>query len=286
MQLDLKPLLAIIKQDLPNLQLGIEVKTGGQKAVIRGKLPPFGDIVLKIISASNKNERDRAIREIEVASKFDSSYFAKPYLWGELKIDFPIIYLVEEFIPGLSLREILLHQKPVLLQRIEVKRIVENILKALSIIEKKNKVHRDIKPENIMVSNDRIVLIDFGIARDLDMSSLTDSYAIFGPMTPGYAAPEQIKNEKRKISIRTDLFSVGVLTYELLTGYNPFVLGAQSAQETVARTLSVNPDSLTNLGFQPEINSFVNMCLQKAVHRRPASVEMALYLFNKIDWGF
>lgn len=65
-------------------------------------------------------------------------------------------------------------------------------------------------------------IIDFGIVRFLDMESLTQTSQRFGPCTPGYGAPEQMRNLKAQINIRADLFSVGVVAYEALKGHNPY----------------------------------------------------------------
>lgn len=130
---------------------------------------------------------------------------------------------MEEFLDGESLRQ-RLAAGPTSLSF--VREVGDVLLIALGQVEAARLVHRDIKPENIMLTHDgRIVLIDFGIARHLDAISLTSSFAMFGPMTIGYCAPEQINNQKRAISIRTDLFALGIVLYEMVTGRNPFVDG-------------------------------------------------------------
>ncbi len=84
-------------------------------------------------------------------------------------------------------------------------------------------MHRDLKPQNIMVrSNGEPVIIDLGIARFLDLESLTDTLNAIGPCTPIYAAPEQLTNQKHFINQRTDFFTLGIIILELLVGQHPF----------------------------------------------------------------
>ena len=93
----------------------------------------------------------------------------------------------------------------------------------LDVIWRRNVVHRDIKPANILITpagEPRV--IDLGIARFLDDTSLTASIACCGPATPIYAAPEQLINRKAMINVRTDFFLLGILVLELMHGFHPF----------------------------------------------------------------
>lgn len=282
--MDTDKLKELVSSLVPNLRFEEEITRGGQKTVFKGRL---GDesVVIKLVSPSNKTEKARALREIEISSSFDSPHFAKLHDFGDFDSNGQsIIYLIEEFVEGESLRKIISKLKPNLLPKVQTKRIIRSLLDALLLVENDNLVHRDIKPENIMVGRERIVLIDFGIARHLDLNSLTKTFAPFGPMTPGYAAPEQIRNQKRKISIRTDLFSVGVLFYELLIGENPFRKEGSSVEETLQNTLNLDPEPLSGEGYDPAVDDFLRTCLDKSCHRRPAAVEMAIDLFSKINW--
>ena len=128
------------------------------------------------------------------------------------------IYMVMEWCPGRLLREILDEGR---LPQERAIRIAIEVLKALDYIHSNGVVHRDLKPENIMVDeDDHIKLIDFGIAGDTAARRLT--YANFTTMlgTPNYIAPEQVKGKRG--DGRTDLYSMGVILYEMLTGKLPF----------------------------------------------------------------
>lgn len=263
----------------------VELKRGGQKKVFRGDLNSHIPVVLKVINISDSEERERALREIQISSELHSEHF--PQLFGYEQLEYQgdhYLYVIEEYIEGKNLRQFITEDVEGSCPISEIKRIVKSILEALEIIEPLKLVHRDIKPENIIINNDRIVLIDFGIARNLSMESITETIAVFGPITPGYSPPEQVFNQKRKISIRSDFFALGVLCYELLTGINPFWKNANSANEAINNVLKIEPESLCRYGYDITFDEFVFKCLQKHTHRRPANVLQAKHLFNKISW--
>src|SRR5262249_15937464 len=96
--------------------------------------------------------------------------------------------------------------------------------------------HRDVKPENIIQSpQGEFFLLDFGIARHLQLSSNTPTANHFGKFTVGYAPPEQFRNIKRDIDARLDLFATGVTMYECAIGLNPFRHGAANDLDVLRR---------------------------------------------------
>jgi serine/threonine-protein kinase len=128
------------------------------------------------------------------------------------------VYMVMEWCEGRLLRKILDEGR---IPKDRAIRIATEVLKALDYIHANGVVHRDLKPENIMVDdNDHVKLIDFGIAGDSASRRLT--YANFTATlgTPDYIAPEQIKGKRG--DARTDIYSMGVILYEMLTGKVPF----------------------------------------------------------------
>jgi eukaryotic-like serine/threonine-protein kinase len=165
------------------------------------------------------------------------------------------IYMVMEWCPGRLLRQILDEGR---LPRDRAIRIAIEILKALDYIHTNGVVHRDLKPENIMVDeNDHIKLIDFGIAGDTASRRLT--YANFTSMlgTPNYIAPEQVKGKRG--DGRTDLYSMGVILYEMLTGKLPF---------TGPTPLAAMNDRLLNHPLPPRVaDPSVSPQLQEIIYR-------------------
>ncbi|HUA93820.1 MAG TPA: serine/threonine-protein kinase [Terracidiphilus sp.] len=157
---------------------------------------------------------DRFQREAGIGEKLDHPKVMRVY-GGEKRSR---IYMVMEWCEGQLLRKILDEGR---ISRERALRIAIGVLDALEYIHEHGVVHRDLKPENIMVDeNDNIKLIDFGIASDAAARRLT--YANFTATlgTPNYIAPEQVKGKRG--DGRTDIYSMGVILYEMLTGKLPF----------------------------------------------------------------
>lgn len=259
---------------ITNLRL---IGSGGQKRVFKGNHSRFGDIVLKLIELHSENTIQRALRELEIASRLESEEFSRLYEYNYIEIsERRFLYVIEEYIAGETLRSFI--NKNGIIELTKAIDIGKSLLKGLINVHNSNLVHRDVKPENIIINNNRIVLLDFGIARDLAKESLTADLAMFGPMTIGYAAPEQIKNQKKIICNRTDLFSWGVLMYELITGVNPFVTNAKNREEVIQNTLTKVIPRLTS--GDSAIDIIISKCLEKAVHRRPSSGEEILQMIE------
>lgn len=142
------------------------------------------------------------------------------------------IWLREQRIAGESLRA-RVGRGPIPIA--DIRQLTIDILEALADAERARIVHRDVKPDNIMCATDgRFWLLDFGIARHLDLQSLTAT-ALGGPGTIGYAPPEQYRNRKRELDSRADLFALAVTIVECLTGRHPYRDGARDQAEVVRR---------------------------------------------------
>lgn len=272
-----------VKEVFPHFTALEPLPGGGQKLVYRVTDATGSQFALKILKRDGGVQDERALREIRAAGALDADFFPQITEARYCKIDdSDYICILEEYIDGQSLAQIL----KVGPQSLHMIRVVGTaLLDALTYVERASLVHRDIKPGNVMITDtERVILIDFGIARHLDRKSLTSSYALFGPMTVGYCAPEQILNQKRQISIRTDLFAVGVLLYEMALGVNPFVDGCSSPQEALERCLQFEPSSLATHGFCRGLSDFVDSCMAKASHRRPHSAQIAYDAFVGLEW--
>ena len=271
-----------IQLSFKGLKILSRIGSGGQKIVYRAEHPKYGKVALKLIKPCSPKDTERILREISTATKLIGPEFSKIHFFGEVKIDSTnTLYVFEELLEGQSLRQLLTTNKKLSLR--DTLRITKALLETLVKVEKANIVHGDIKPENIFITEDnRIILIDFGIARHLELPSITHDYALLGPLTPGYAAPEQIKNEKRKISTRTDIFLLGIVVYECLVGYNPFIEGCANGREALDKNLNYDPKPLRAFGFSKNISDFVETCLQKHPNRRYSSPLDALQIIQNI----
>lgn len=193
---------------------------GGQKEVFSGNHTTNGAVVLKIYHP--KTDINRTTREIQAVQNISSPRVPKIFDTGIKNSPVSeIIWVCEELITGENLRQVLQTKK--ILDSQQILWLGLQILEALTDAEKARIVHRDIKPENIIIDNmGHAWLLDFGLARHLDLTSLTATSEYFGACTPGYSPPEQFRNRKREIDARADLFALGVTLYECSQGINPF----------------------------------------------------------------
>lgn len=194
------------------------LKPGGQKEVYLIEHPEYGKCVYKKGQCSHISSLERIKREVSILKEVDSYYFPKNfkanfYDNGEFNI-------FEEYIESEPLSDIRDIYKG---NEEKVLRLLLNLIDGLKILWDRRIIHRDLKPDNILIkANGEPVIIDLGIARILDEKSLTLTMQLNGPCTPIYAAPEQIKNRKNSIDIRTDFFSLGIICTELILGEHPF----------------------------------------------------------------
>ena len=175
-------------------------------------------VALKVLKENMVNDEEAKTmfyREAQmVAQELDHPNIVKIYDFGEHKGRF---YIVMYFVNGVTLRDYIKEKKRLPVS--EALKITLDVLKALDFAHRKGIVHRDIKPGNIMLSTDgKVYLLDFGIA-DIIMGSGERPKRI--PGTPEYMAPEQFKG---KWDHRSDLYSLGIVLYEMLTGKTPFHL--------------------------------------------------------------
>jgi len=170
-------------------------------------------------------------------------------------------FLVMELIEGGTLRELLAERGP--MPPHAVAAVLRPVLGGLAEAHRAGLVHRDVKPENVLISDDGDVKIaDFGLVRAVAAAGITSTSVILG--TAAYLSPEQVRDGNA--SPRSDVYSAGILTYELLTGRTPFT--GDSALSIAYRRLDIDvpPASAAIAGVPPQFNEFV----QRATARDPA----------------
>lgn len=140
-------------------------------------------------------------------------------------------------------------------------RILSDVTAALVAIENRV-VHRDIKPENILLLDSHWCLADFGISKYAEATTATETHKF--KMTPGYAAPEQWREEQATSA--TDVYALGVVAYELLAGQPPFA--GPAAHDYRRQHLEENPASIPNVA--PRLQSMIDECLYKSPQSRPS----------------
>lgn len=171
-------------------------------------------------------------------------------------------YIVMEWVPGRLLRQILSEQGRLAQDR--AIRIALGILEALQYIHARGIVHRDLKPENIMVDDsDHVKLIDFGIASRLGAKRLTWSALSPALGTPDYIAPEQVKGGRG--DLRSDLYAMGIMLYEMLAGRTPF--SGPTPLAVMNERLIRHP--LPPREANPDISPQLQEVLYRALEREP-----------------
>ena len=256
------------KPMLGRYQVQKELGKGAMGVVYLGKDPKIGrEVAIKTMALAMEFEgdelqeaKDRFFREAESAGKLDHPCIVKIYDAGE---EHDLAFIAMEFLKGKDLAPFT--KNPNLLPLEKVLSIVERVAAGLDHAHKLNIVHRDIKPANIMYDpdTDTAKITDFGIARVTD-SSKTKTGMVLG--TPSYMSPEQLAG--KKIDGRSDLFSLGVMLYQMSCGRLPFE-GESMTQLMFAIANEPHPNIREYNPALPEyMTDLIDMALAKKFEER------------------
>ena len=231
--------------------------------VFRAKdLQGGSDVAVKLLKSVNgDSDVSRFEREAKLLTQFCHPNLVKVHDGG--KVTANLYYYVMEIVKGRSLRQIVKKEGP--LPKDRVRDILKQVASALQCAHEAGVVHRDIKPSNVMMRDDgTVALIDFGVARLHKGTQLTKTGFFIG--TIHYAAPEVLKGQRA--DSRTDIFALGIMTYELLTGDRPFP--GQSLQELAAQIALATPRPLPGhvSGSRGFWQNFIDACLEKDPDKR------------------
>ncbi|MCH9015545.1 MAG: serine/threonine-protein kinase [Gemmatimonadetes bacterium] len=215
---------------------------------------------------------ERFLREIEIAANLTHPHILPLLDSGEAE---GFLYYVMPYIEGETLRQLI--EKEGELPVTEAVRIMREVVDALAFAHSHGVVHRDIKPDNVMLSGRHAMVTDFGVAKAVSEATgrqaLTTAGVALG--TPAYMAPEQATADPH-VDHRADIYAVGIVAYELLTGRTPFT-GA-TPQAMLARHVSeqVEPVSKHRAHVSAELEAVVMRCLEKHPADRWQSAEELL----------
>lgn len=271
---------AWLKANFPDLDRFQLKGQGGQKLVFSATHVTEGQVVLKIFQPNQTLEEVK--REILAVQQVQSAHVPAIRDYGSVTTPIgPCFWFREQLVEGQTLRE-RLQAGPV--TPTEVLRLGKDMLDALVKAEQVNIVHRDVKPDNIIIDpQGKYWLLDFGLARHLTLASQTPTGHPFGKMTPGYAPPEQARNDKPNIDARADLFGLGITLFECATGSNPLRHGARDLPEVLRRTETMALPPL-NLAIQDaaSFRDLVAAITQKRRDHRPTTAAEAATWMNEI----
>ena len=210
-----------LSEHLPGLEVVELLGRGGMGAVYKARQQDLDRVVaVKVLPKEVQNDpgfEERFVREAQTLAKLNHPNIVALYEFGQAN---DLFYFVMEFVDGVTLRETIASGG---VASTEALQIVPEICEALQYAHEQGVVHRDIKPENILLDRrGRVKIADFGLAKLLDRNeedqNLTQTHQVMG--TVKYMAPEQMSTSKT-VDHRADIFSLGVIFYELLTGELP-----------------------------------------------------------------
>lgn len=241
-----------------------EIGRGGMSRVFRAVRTDGGfsqTVAVKLLRIGLDTEaaRRRFRLEQQVLAKLQHPHIAS-FLDGGLTED-DVPYLVMEYVDGQPLTTYCDEQELTIEERLD---LLEDVGTALQHAHQNLVVHRDLKPSNVIVTPDGTVkLLDFGIAKLLDETDMSitvpQTRTDVRPMTPAYAAPEQVRGDA--VSTATDVYQLGVLAYEVLTGRRPFELFESSDTQDIERAiLKTDPQPPSSAVTEPRPQADTDEC--------------------------
>jgi tRNA A-37 threonylcarbamoyl transferase component Bud32 len=256
---------------IPGFEVLGELGRGGMGVVYKARQTKLGRLVaLKmILTGGHASEADltRFVTEAESIARLQHPNIVQIYEVGEFG-GLPFFSL--EFCPGGSLDKKLAGTP---MSPREAAALVETLARAMQAAHDKGVIHRDLKPANVLLAEDGTPKVtDFGLAKKLDdAAGQTASGAIMG--TPSYMAPEQAGGKSKDIGPHTDVYTLGAILYELLTGRPPF--RAATSLDTIMQVVSDEPVSPRQLQSKtpPDLETVCLKCLQKEPRKRYATAE-------------
>jgi serine/threonine-protein kinase len=259
-----------------NYQLDRELTGGGMSRVFIAVDRVLGrKVVVKVLPpelAAGVN-RDRFRREVQVAAQLQHPHVVPLLSAGEQG---DLLWYTMPYIEGESLRAALERKRQFSVR--EVTRILHDIVDALAFAHAHGVIHRDIKPANILTQGSHALVADFGVAKALSaampLSGVTSAGIAIG--TPAYMAPEQLAGDTTA-DHRMDIYAVGLLAYELVTGVSPFT--GPSPRETLAAQLTRDPTPLHEISAEVprSLSALIMRCLAKDPAQRPQTADEILH---------
>ncbi|MFN8531204.1 MAG: serine/threonine-protein kinase [Anaerolineae bacterium] len=250
----------LVGQKLGKYQITQLVGHGGMATVYKGYQEDVDRYVAVKVLPPHPGQTaafvDRFRQEARTIAKLQHPHILPLYDYGNQD---DILYLVMPFIDGGSLHDRIRRGS---LPFNEIERLVSQIASALDYAHRQGIIHRDIKPDNILMNKDGFALLsDFGIAKLAETSGMTTTGGLVG--TPAYIAPEQAQNNT--IDGRADIYSFGIVVYEMLTGKQPFA--SDTPVNIILKQITMPPPLVSE--FVPSIPSGINNVIARVLAKNP-----------------
>jgi tetratricopeptide (TPR) repeat protein/predicted Ser/Thr protein kinase len=236
------------------------------------------EVAIKLIRpdiASDKRTLERFVNEIKLAHKISHRNIGRMY---HLEEDQGLHYITMEYVPGEDLKSFIRRSR-----RLDIGTtvaIAKQVCGGLNEAHEAGIVHRDLKPSNIMIDKDgNAKILDFGIARSVGSQGVTGEGIVIG--TPEYMSPEQV--EGKESDRRSDIYSFGVILFEMVTGRlpfaadTPFVVAFKQQSERPPRPEDLNPQT------PPQLGAIILKCLEKDREKRYQSTEEVGYDLSQVE---
>ncbi len=272
----------LIGQQIGPFEIEGEIGSGAMGTVYKAKFHKDGKVIpvaLKVVAlglVGNEGAMARFEREAAILKQLRHPHIVRLYGAGKYK---QTPFIAMEFVDGESLDKVLGRRGRMSWEDVAV--YAKQLCAALQHAHEKGIIHRDLKPSNLMVTPDgSLKLTDFGIAKDTDVTSLTGANSTIG--TAAYMSPEQCKGD-RNISAKSDLYSLGIVLYELVTGKKPFV-----AENTVEMFLKhvhekpVRPGKLVP-DLPVWMDNLIMFLLEKEKDKRPLDATTVARMLAEIE---
>jgi serine/threonine-protein kinase len=227
-------------------------------------------VTLKVLhpqDTADEKRRERLRLEARAAAALVHPNVASVHALEEISGQ---LFIVSDYVPGRTARERLGAGGPLALA--DALDVGRQVARGLEAAHRRGIIHRDLKPENILIGDNGVVrILDFGIARMIASEPQGPRLTATGVMvgTPGYMAPEQLEGAPE--DARSDVFALGTVLYELVSGTNPFQ--GKTSSSTAARILTLDPAPLSTLNplFPPALDAIVARCMKKSPAERYSS---------------
>lgn len=277
-----KPQGGILKKTFGKFDVISEIARGGMGIVYKVHDPDLRrDLALKVLlqgEGANENAIKRFMREARAAGNLNHPNIIPVHEMGQIEGQY---FFTMDFIEGHSLQNYMEGRGVKKMRAHEFIGKIRDVCLALQAAHDRKIIHRDLKPANIMIrdSDRQVVLMDFGLAKECsNMSIVSMTGVVLG--SPAYMSPEQAKGKVHNIDHRSDIYSIGILLYEGLTGIQPFC--GETIFDTLTKVVHQDPVPPRNItsGIPVDLQNIILKCMEKDPAKRYGS---ALELAADLD---